>query len=399
LEFSIKPQTVTEYLHEAPILVITGFKRSGKSILAEALYERLPDFGYMTVLQNAKSWIHVQHPLAAGKARTSTKIDPEIVSIINRFMGKDGKKCWIVDDAEVLLAHATEEMLMNLGQKIREQQFYLILIRNRFILEDSGWLRERELLISATFNKIEMKPFRHEEATVTASGFFTGLEKQANSEWLVNMSGGIPGLMEDLHLYAKSQWRKGVIGYKFNKLIIRKREELLLSKPIRQNLIEALNKRVLPPYFFLSAQAKAELGIFLHTGLISMDYFERHPPFNGIFWALVSRQRSGIRMNTLSYEDMGLNLEILIREAGLIESVCGVCNVDASDEGQLGRSLANILICQNRYPQIVNTIDFFLLEFFGKIGLIKLLKSRKVKTSISESADILVKQVLELSRQ
>lgn len=384
-------------LHDSPSLLIVGYVGSGKSTLAEMLSQGLKEYGYQVLLQDARNWLFHGERRISKESRTQTRVDPEVINAMRFLEEKGGRGCWIIDDAEILLAYTTDALLSSLADRLRDRRFSLILVRNRFILEESGWLSKRQSLISSRPTKLTMHPLESEYAVEVATSMFHGYARESQGRWLASMSGGIPGLMGMLHPYTP-EWSAIEFGSALDRMVADKRRELSLHKPIRQQLLTCLWSKVLPPYSILRPEAKTEIGALFLSGMVSPDYRTAASSFQGGFWELVSGHLVMDQSIADGYYETGLNLEIMLREAGLAESFCLEFGIDPSADGQLADSFAAGLYCQDHFPELVQGLGSFIGERIGKIGLVRLLREQGLPAESAAPPDDLAGSLLEWAK-
>ena len=372
-DVGISSELVMRHLRAARVLAIVGYRHSGKSTLAETLLEDLSAAGYNVLMQNASTWIR-RAPGQGDRDGSRERVDPEIVSALSRFEASDRKCCWILDDAEVALAYAGEQMLRSLGEQVQKGTLDLIMIRNRFVLEDRGWFHGREALVAPGIEHLTMRPLDELRARAAATTLFHGPAREVQGEWLAHMSGGIPGLMSSLLRYTPD-WPSQELHPGLERLAGQRRHELGLSKPLRRDLIRALEQKILPPAAFLTASAKAELGALMLSGMVSSTYFTADNPLNGEFWTLVAGPRDRPRPSLDPWTDIGLSLEIMIRDTGL-QDVLGQEWGLPDSETMLGQAFAAVLACGQRFPTLVEPLENVLVDALGRLGLAKILHSQ-----------------------
>jgi hypothetical protein len=396
-DLGVTAEQVVSHLQQFPLLSIVGFQRSGKSTLAEMLAEDLGDLGYRVFMQNASNWLHSRSDAFPQQSQARASVDPEIVAVTTRLEGHNVKSCWIVDDAEVMLAYATEGILRTLGEKIRHHRFSMVLIRNRFVFEEAGWFQKRQALISPNIPKLAMRPLQGEYAIKAAISMFQGRSRVWQGKWLASMSGGIPGLMSDLHRYTPGGPGQETTLH-LERFARRKRQTLDLDKPFRRLIITALERQVLPPVALLSEQAKTELGALTLSGMVSPHYAVEEHPYQGEFWELASGQRNAPESIPNAFQDIGLNLEIMIREANLADVFCQQCEIALDDDGLLGQSFASCLYCWEYLPTLIRPLQAFFIESLGGFGLAHILKNQGVPYENTASPAMLADKLFRQAR-
>lgn len=396
-KFDITAERVADQLQHSAVLSIVGFRRSGKSTLAEALCDGLGKFEYSVILQDASVWLQSKSGSFLKESKTQYSVDPEIFGTLERFEKILGNCCWIVDNAEVLLTYASEGVLRSIGKKLQNFEFSMILIRNRFVLEEKGWFQQRLSLIARDILQMNMRPVGEKDSIQIATSMFRSHSRNLQGKWLAKMSGGVLGLMSDLFRYTP-EWPSEEITPRLEQLSIKKRQDLKLEKPVRQMILTALEKRILPPPNFLAKKAKTEVGVLIHVGMVTADYIVKERPYNGEFWELVSGQNLSPELIPNNFNNIGLNLEIMIREAGLFDKFGHDYGIDNWGEGVLAQAFANTLYCQEKYPALVDSLDIFLGENFGKFGLVRILQMNKVSAQANMSMSVLVSILFQRAR-
>jgi energy-coupling factor transporter ATP-binding protein EcfA2 len=390
----ITVEQVASQLRQFRVLSIVGFTGSGKSTLAEILGEHLHAFDFDVFMQNASTWHHDDFESYSSESYMQARVDPEVVGAVKRLEDLAGTGCWIIDDAEVMLACTTEDLLRSVGKRLSEQEFFLVLIRNRFVLEEGGWLRSRQSLISPELESLTMQPLTEEYAIEVATSLFDGYSRFQQGRWLASMSGGIPGLMAELYPYTPT-WPTKKPTPELTHLINAKKQMLNLAKPFRRMLITALETKVLPPPPLLSLPAKNELGTLILMGIISPEYGTKDHPFQGDFWKLVCEQHSRVQAIPTRLIDIGLNLEIMIREAELADLFCQELEIALDAEGMLAQAFAACLYCQEMFPRLVQQLDVFISENLGKLGLLRLLRGQNVPAEMSDTTTKMVEKLFQ----
>ena len=254
-DLGIHLQDVSPQLHEHGAVKIVGYERSGKSTLAEILVQELRQLQANVVHQNATAWLHGR---SQDPSRQAASVDPELTEAIAR-LEEEHDSFWVVDDAEVLLAYASDGLLQSIGRKILSGRFSMILIRNRFVHEQAGWFNDRETALYAELPALRLAPLPTQAALRAARTYYRDVLADLQASWLVTMSGGIPGLMSELAPFAPA-WADAPPDRQLLAHIMQRRQELNLKRPLRSALVRALGQRALPPRPMLSPAAQAEIG-------------------------------------------------------------------------------------------------------------------------------------------
>ncbi|MCP4353219.1 MAG: hypothetical protein GY795_47820 [Desulfobacterales bacterium] len=373
-------------------IVIEGFHRCGKSTFAEALDIHLKDKNINALLQSAEKWIQGRRCQHISQSEQSFDIDTEIDKAIELMLSKKG--CWILDDGEIMLAHTSEKTLLRLGNALQKNQLRLILIRNRFVLDDYGWFHDRELLLNVPLPHLKMQPFDPTTAIEIATGMFHGQNRERRGEWLANWSGGIPGMMYDLHSFTPEWPYPDEITPHISEYAIKICNDLELHRPVRSSLIASLRLKILPPQRMLSHEAKVELGYLSLLGMVTSDRSENSVIFQGNLWNLVADTiASDTTQITEKISDQALNLEILLDNAEFCPYLCEDLDLPI-EQGLLAEAFVQSIFCSVYMPRLVIPITDFLAESIGRIGLRLVLTSAGITPSPSSSGKELAGQLI-----
>jgi len=393
-DLGIHLRDVFPHLREHGAVKIVGYERGGKSTLAEILVGELRQLQTAVVHQNATAWLLRGSEPVGDPSRQVASIDPELTEAISR-LEEEQDSCWVVDDAEVLLAYATDNLLHSIGRKILSGRFSMILIRNRFVHEYAGWFNGRETALYAELPALQLEPLPPSTALQAAQTYYRGAIADVQASWLVAMSGGIPGLMSDLAPFAPA-WAGALPGDRLLARVMRRRQDLSLERPLRSGLVRVLGQRALPPRPMLSPTAQAEIGALEIAGMVHPRYAQRSEPFCGQFWHLVSGQVDPVRLPE-NLVNASLELEITIRELGLGPQLAAAVGLDGAAEGDLANAFACSLSCQRSAPELVTPLSLILAENLGKAYVANMLhrKSGTADTSLS-SQDLAAQLLIEV---
>jgi len=358
---------------------VVGFHLCGKSTLSETLYEQMNVSTSSVLLQSAQKWIHSNAHQVTEDNRLS--VNSEIETVINRLLENNGY--WIIDDAEIMLAHASEKIILRIEEMVRKKKIQIILIRNRFVLENQGWFHDRRSLLNIDLPAIEMKAFDINKAYEVSTTFFSDNNCHQRSEWLAAWSGGIPGLMYELYHFTPEWPHIDSFPNHMKQYIHQVSHNYLLHDKTRTNVIKALCMGLLPPRRMLSDDANIEIGYLMLIGMISSDLSEGYQ-FQGKFWEHVAFSISPkLQMTKNSFENQGLELEILFNSSGFGPGLCEDLDLE-NEEGRLAEAFAQHLFCLIYLPELVISIVDFLVEALGRVGLRVLLSQiDKVEKSLS----------------
>lgn len=397
LDLGVTPGQVEDLLRSSPVVSIVGYQRSGKSKLAETLDQYLR--GQCTViLQAASTWS--QRQLAQGGHSGDASVDPEIVHVLEQADRTSGKSCWIVDDAEVMLAYATDTVLARLRERLRAGNFSLVMVRNRFVLEGEGWFQQRQSALAHDIPTLTMRPMRDEAAIQAATDMFYGPSRILQGEWLASMSGGVPGLMADLYRYTPL-WPPQSPDTALLAYAQRRREELELDRPVRRLLIEALLEDVLPPPALLSEQARNEVGVLLLSGMVASDYATGADAFNGRFWRWLCAPEEEDRRRAIepSIRTAAMTLELMIGETEMSAAVRHACGVAVAETGALSRAIERSLHCERHFPSLVKPLRSVLGEALGRYGLLQILRAHDFAPHPGATPDDLLSALFTIAQE
>lgn len=390
-DLGIHLQDISPYLRTRGAVKIVGYQRSGKSTLAEVLQYELLQVHSTVVHNDATKWLDRGADRSKEPSPQAASVDPELAEAISR-LEQEQDSCWVVDDAEVLLGYATDNLLRNIGQKIMSGRFSMILIRNRFVHEHAGWFNDREELLHADLPTLQLQPLPQPVALQAARVSYRGPSADSQADWLVTMSGGIPGLMNDLAPFAPA-WPNDELASQLQAYAMRRRQELRLERPLRSALIRALKERVLPPWPMLSSKAVAELRTLEISGMVHPRYAQRSEPFRGQFWHLVSG-----RADPIPVPDEVMNgafeLETVIGELGLGSQLAMAVGLDDAGEGDLADAFARCFSCEREIPELVRPLGSILADNLGKAQIVSALRWRTGTADTSSSCHDLAVRLL-----
>jgi len=390
-DLGIHLRDVDPYLREHGAVKIVGYERGGKSTLAEILVGELRQARANVVHQNATAWLVRRPEGADNPSRQVASVDPEVTEAISR-LEEEPDSCWVVDDAEVLLAYASDSLLRSIGRKILSGRFTMILIRNRFVYEHAGWFNGRETALYAGLPVMRLEPLPLPEALQAAQMFYSGMSAETQASWLATMSGGIPGLMSDLAPFAP-EWAGVPPASQLPAQAQRRRQELGLDRPLRSALIRAMTGRFLPPKSMLSPAAQAEIGALEIAGMVDPGYAQRTAPFRGQFWDLVAGQVTQLPLPA-GVVGASLELEIIIDELGLRPQFTAAVGLDDPADGDLATAFACSLTCQQAAPELVIPLSLILADNLGKAYIANILHSRTGAADTAASSQDLAGQLL-----
>jgi ABC-type oligopeptide transport system ATPase subunit len=356
---------IIKNLNNDNMVEVVGFHLCGKSTLSETLHEQIKISKSNVLLQNAQKWIHsAGHQFSED---TQLNIDTEIKAALNQLSSNSG--CWIIDDAEIMLAHASERIISHIDEMLRKKKIHVVLIRNRFVSETQGWFHDRKALLNPCLPGIEMKVLDADKTyDICTSFFYDERNRYQRSEWLTAWSGGIPGLIYELYRFTPEWPHNDTLPDQMQPYIQQVSQHYLLHYKTRSTIISALFMGLLPPRRMLSDDANIEIGYLILIGMISSDLNEGYK-FQGKFWEHVAR--SIVAPNPITqqnFDEQGLGLELLINSSGLGPGLCD--DLDLSyEEGRLAEAFSQQIFCSLYLPELVISVSDFLIESLGRIGL------------------------------
>jgi hypothetical protein len=392
-DLNINVSNVLHQLSDVGILRIIGYERSGKTTLSEILAKELGRIYHHVLLQNATTWLRARPALDLPHVDDEPSIDPELTEAVTR-LEKGGQSCWIIDDADVMLAYSSPGLIKNISIRVAERRFALVVIRNRFIHESTGWFHEREALLSPFMPRMVMKPLQGEAAFSAARTLCHGFSAQAQVHWLTNMSGGIPGLMSDLARFAEDAVNSGSIT-RVRRFADEHRTRLRIADPLRQMIVKSLTQHTLPPPIMLSESTRAQLAALMLAGMVHKDYVFRESPFCGGYWELVVGQQAARVSIPTHLADLALRLEITIRDFGLADQFAAALDLDSVTEGDLAHVFALSLYCETHTPALTRPLRQVLAEVLGAFHLSDILRQRNVPVDKSSNATSLAARLMD----
>jgi hypothetical protein len=390
-DLGIHLEDVSVPLREHGAVKIIGYERGGKSTLAEVLVRELRQSRANVVHQNATAWIQDR---PHDPSRQAASVDPELTEAISR-LEEERNSFWVVDDAEVLLAYASDGLLQSIGRKILSGRFSMIMIRNRFVYEHGGWFNDREKALYPELPTMWLAPLPTPTALRAARTYYSGVLADSRAFWLATMSGGIPGLMSDLVPFAPA-WDDGSPNRPLLAHVRQRRQALKLERPLRAALVRSLGQGILPPRPMLSSAAQVEIGALEIAGMVHPRYAQLNEPFHGQFWHLVAGKAdpAALPENAIS---TGLELESIVGELGLGGPVATAVGLDGAAAGDLANAFACSLFCQRLRPDLVRPLSLILADLLGTAYLADVVHSRTGEVDMFASGQELGAQLLTIA--
>ena len=355
--------------------ILIGSRRSGKSYLAEFLNRNLEG---NTQLLDAFALVRTEQAsiLHDSTGKNSTQfVNRELKARLNQ-VSTASPFTLIVDNAEILLSHISEDLIKKLIESILSKSLRLIFIRNRFVKEGYGWLYLREMPLSSVLPKIEITPPAADESLLIASSFFRSdsVNDIKRQQWLSEWSGGLPGLMFDLKPYTPRENKKKNIPPLVQRLVFETAIDIGLVNPFRRATIEAIFYNRLAPIALLQSPTLEEVGFFIAIGMVKPDYATETYPFNGLFWQNVAASVIKGKMKSAeNYAKIAKRLIQLLSRANLSKQIA--YELGCKDVGKLPQLFERSYFTQKETKLPSIKLELFLEETLGKVGLRQILRT------------------------
>jgi hypothetical protein len=379
-------------------LRIVGCRRSGKSYLAEHLHTSL---GKNSELLDAAALFHGYRCRGASSLVTSPSFNPidrEIQTRLHRARTKGGLTL-IIDNAEVLLGHMSDELMLQVIEAVNDNMLQLVIVRNRFIRESNGLLCARESNLARLLPRFDITPLEGNDGIRTALTFFGSTCNTApdRAAWLFEWSGGLPGLMFDLKpltppMPLLHNCPKALLDHCLQTAL-----DLALHTPVRKAIIAAAHFNLLAPDELLQPSAAAEVGLLCALGMLNPSYTTADSPFQGRFWASVAATIINSEIDVPGkYFAVAQKLESLLVEAHLKSEI-------ADELGCRGRERLSPLLERALYTEMettIPTIGFgtFLSQTVGRAGLRRILWAAGRSPKAGLGSTDLSREVMSLAR-
>lgn len=386
----IHADTVRSFLDDVGVARIVGYRRSGKSTLAEMLVGEFRAEGAHVLHQQASSWL-VQRPYSVDAPSCDPTVDLEISQALRHIDAHQHERViWVVDDADVLTSYASDDALSAIGRRLRAGLFSVILIRNRYLREDS-WFAHRETILHPTMPTTLLEALSGTAAYDACSTVVRGSDAPERARWLTRYSGGVPGLIAEFgRMFPLSGWRPEQLEMQLVDRALGERRRLNLDAPARAALLAALRDRALPPPSFLNEEFAYEIGGMVVSGMVHSTYWCSTSPFRGDFWSLVggdARVPGSAEPFLHDDEEIALTLEMLISEAGLGSAMTAALDLGVDTGGLLALTFAQCLQCSRKLPQVAIRLDEILAAYLGVGNLLLLLKQAGVSAPAEETPE------------
>lgn len=306
----------------------------------------------------------------------------------------------IIDNAELLIVHATRIAVNTILNAIEAQKLQLVLIRNRYILEEQGWIAYREAPFSRVLPRYDLAPLGLTECKNLAKYFLRANTRNFDQRvsWLCEWSGGIPGLMFDLKPLTPLAPTLDAMPKGLKNEIDRVAQYLNKEVPLLRLLVSAAFFHYLPSYPLLHESAKEQVVFLMSIGMLHPTYIENQNPFQGRFWTTVAKSIPRFSHPVFhDYSELSIGLENLLIEAHLAQQV--IEELGCENERELSTSFEISFSASQiaNFPAI--TIDEFLANILGRTGLRRLLRysSKPVEKNLGRKE--LISQVMSLAKE
>lgn len=383
---------------------VVGCRNSGKSYAA---FELKRSLGRSAVLLDAAAvvrpelWSHSSYGETGPRAiRAQNPVSLEVDRVLEAS-DRQGELTWIVDNAELILAHADFTALEKLASQVASEHLQIVWVRNRFVDEESGWFARREQPLAACLPRTDLTP-EHEGPNAEAKARFfyrdwDDSQQEQAANWLASWSGGLPGLMFRLKPETPDSPLPEKPPTRLTLLVAQMVAELgLHERPVRSQAISHIIRRRLPPQRFLSRAAAAEIGYLKAVGMVR----ERHniagqSPCNGLFWENVAQVASELTPPLPSISrDLALALTSLLERAELAQAVAHELTQTPSID-TLAIALSNTF---DAPEQLVTDLALLLGQTLGRIGTRRVLRTAGYTWTEESSPAELGQQIIRAAR-
>jgi len=366
--------------------VVVGSNGIGKSYIGEEL---INDRKSHSSLIDAQSLLHFESHFSASTSMAShyeKLIDREISAHIEQ--GSIHKPyTLVIDNSEILLMYISGRTYLRVVDAIKLGVLKLILLRNYFIRENSGYLWERERELASLLPKFELTRLSQEDSHLLATKLLRSDEQgKVNSriDWLSQWSGGIPGLMYKLKPFVPTSPALDDCPDRLKTEISRISEDLIAPSSTRQSILQNAYLCRLEPYSLLDHGTAREVGFFRLIGLLDPQYVTVKYPFQGKFWEHVASNFLGKEVPDDDESTLiARNLDQMFRLTNFQQSIATELN--CNDINLLPFYLERVIRNSYQQPNKPNSLEQFLIEMLGKIGLRKMLGRAGVSFNTTSS--------------
>ena len=372
-------------------ILAVGCRRSGKSALAPTLQEALPKAVWLA----AGSLLKVQ---TRNIESSLANVDAEIEAVIAL-----APPLWIVDDAEILIAYASDLALAQLALAVANGDLRVVLIRNRYLLESDGWFARRERSLTRHLQRVDLLPLQGRDALAAAAHYTanaTESERGWRNDWLVEWSGGLHGLMFDLAPVAPTEADITRPPRGFDRLAEKFGRELRLDQGRRVRVLQLAQVGCLPPVTVLHEETAADVGYLCAAGVLAPHYFGRAitKAFQGRLWLEVVRRLVPPPSETMNARNCqtALALSVAAEQAGLVADLCRGIGYEDAEIG-LPAMIECWLNCCDIEPRACKSVPQYLADILGRAGIDEMLYQIGLKlepdTSTIAAAERLVERL------
>lgn len=398
----IDSNSVEAVLHaDARVVVVRGCRRVGKSHLATALTRALSPEDCQ--LSCVAAWLPRSTSIGGGTS-ASAAVAREVTAALRRIRDLH-LAWWVIDDAELLVEHASDDAATRIGEAVRYHGLRVVAIRNRYVREEAGFFAAREAALLPQAESMDLGPLPPEFAAALFRGWLgSELDADAGADWLAAWSGGIPGLYQDL-ASARPRWATldeppdppgGLPAF-----AERWAESAGIGSGSRPLVARALLDSDLPPAGLLDSEASDALGHLVAVGCVSPDYAMRPASdcAQGRWWRLLleriaappERRMDGVAA-ALS-QDALIDVAELAFRAGQGEAVCEASGV-APDPVDLALALLKVTRWHQVAGHLGPPLEEVLGRLLGRVALSRILRLAGVRFDSSEAAAAMVGRLL-----
>ena len=286
--------------------LVVGCRYSGKSHRYVAARRAL---GSAALATDAAAWAQQADPGAVIRL-----VDREIEAALAHLRQMAGQPWWVLDNAELLFAHASSAALDRLLEATQAGRLRLLLVRNRYVLEEDGMLARREAALASQLIREDLAPLSLDEAERVAARLYgQDVDGRQKARWLAVWSGGVPGWMYLLKPLAPPFPTEGEPPRDLPLHVQHTVRAFALDTPERRRVGGALRCGALPSRALLDAGGRQALGYLEAIGAIDGGGTPRSP-----YWAAVLDNIGAEPAPALDDStDLNLHVALLVESAGL----------------------------------------------------------------------------------
>lgn len=377
------------------IVCVKGCRYCGKSTRADRVARNFERLHARVRLLDASSIVGSVGEEDVGKKRTSREID----AIVNLSRNDERSLYLVVDNTEILLAYAPEEPLRRLARAVEAGTISLVLVRNRFVNEQDGWFVKKEALLGPFTERIELEAFAGDEGLAVAASFFPNepeVQREYRAGWLLEWSGGLPGLMRLLKPSSPDWPQKETPPRDLERLVADLVRIHGLERPGCRRVLEAAVAGVLPAPPVIKESLRDEVGLLVALGILKPNYAWSTSPFQGRLWMSVAERCTGeVTSVSVRQSDRALELEMLLDGSGAAETIAEGLGCPAG-HGNLALALELARWTTSETSSVAVPVEDILAEHLGAAGLRRVVRASG-RTPTAIGAKLLAEQVVEIA--